>query len=111
MPALYRAVDVLAYPSTREGFGLAVLEAASAGVPAAVSDLPVLRESLEDGRDCLMVPAGDSGPLADALVRLVRDRPLSERLLAGGRRTAARFRWADAAAAHLRVYEGVRAEG
>ena len=109
MPALHRAVDALAYPSTREGFGLAVLEAASAGLPAVVSDLPVLRESLADGRDCLMVPAGDSGPLADALVRLVRDRRLRARLTAGGCETAARFRWADAAEAHLRVYEGVLA--
>jgi glycosyltransferase-like protein len=109
MPALYRAVDALAYPSTREGFGVAVLEAASAGVPAVVSDLPVLRETLADGRDCLMVPPGSSAPLADALVRLVRDRALRERLLAGGRETAARFTWSDAAAAHLRVYEGLLA--
>ena len=107
MPALYRAVDALAYPSTREGFGLAVLEAASAGVPAAVSDLAVLRETMTDGRDCLMVPPGHSGALADALVRLVRDVDLRARLLAGGRETAARFRWGDAAAAHVRVYEGV----
>jgi glycosyltransferase-like protein len=109
MPGLYRAVDALAYPSTREGFGLAVLEAASAGVPAVVSDLPVLRETLADGRDCLMVAPGRPAPLADALVRLVRDRALRERLLAGGRQTAARFSWRDAAAAHLRVYEGLLA--
>ena len=107
MPVLYRAVDALAYPSTREGFGLAVLEAASAGVPAAVSDIAVLRETLTDGRDCLMVPPGHSGALADALVRLVRDADLRARLLAGGRETAARFRWDDVVAAHLRVYEGV----
>ena len=109
MPALYRAADALAYPSTREGFGLAVLEAASAGVPAVVSDLPVLRETLADGRDCLMVPPGHPASLADALVRLVRDPALRERLLAGGRETAARFTWRDAAAAHLRVYEGLLA--
>jgi glycosyltransferase-like protein len=109
MPALYRAVDALAYPSTREGFGLAVLEAASAGLPAAVSDLPVLRETLADGRDCLMVPAGHSGPLADALVRLVRDEALRVRLVAGGRATAGRFSWAAAARGHLRLYEGLPA--
>jgi glycosyltransferase involved in cell wall biosynthesis len=109
MPALYRAVDALAYPSTREGFGVAVLEAAVAGAPAVVSDLEVLRETLTDGRDCLMVPPGHSGALAEALVRLVRDAELRARLLSGARATAARFRWDDAAAAHLRVYEGVLA--
>jgi glycosyltransferase-like protein len=109
MPTLYQAADALAYPSTREGFGLAVLEAATAGLPAVVSDLPVLREVLEDGRDCLMVPAGHSAPLADALVRLVRDEGLRATLVAGGRETAGRYRWADAAEAHLRVYEGLAA--
>jgi glycosyltransferase involved in cell wall biosynthesis len=111
VPALFTAADALAYPSTREGFGLAVLEAAAAGLPAVVSDLPVLQERLSDGRDCLMVPAGDSGPLADALVRVIRDRALHERLVAGGRVTAARFRWADAAAAHERVYAGLLSGG
>ncbi len=109
MPALYRAADALAYPSTREGFGQAVLEAATAGLPAAVSDLPVLREMLVDGRDCLMVPAGHSAPLAEALVRLMRDEGLRSRLVAGGRETAAGYRWDHAAAAHLRVYEGLPA--
>ncbi|MGD9695025.1 MAG: MSMEG_0565 family glycosyltransferase [Thermoleophilia bacterium] len=109
MPALFHASDALAYPSTREGSGLAVLEAAMAGLPAVVSDLPVLQESLCDGRDCLMVPAGHSGALADALVRLVRDAALRARLAAGGRLTAARFAWADAARAHARLYSGLLA--
>src|SRR5690606_10745331 len=59
MPALYRAADLLAFPSEREGFGLVVLEAQAAGLPVVTSDLPVLREFLAHGRDCLMVPVGD----------------------------------------------------
>jgi glycosyltransferase-like protein len=104
MPTLYRAADALALPSTREGFGLVVMEALAAGLPAAVSDLPVFREHLEDGRDCLMCPVGDSGPLAGALVRAVHEEPLRERLRAGGRVTAGRYSWAAAAEAHERVY-------
>jgi glycosyltransferase involved in cell wall biosynthesis len=104
MAVVLRAADALAYPSTREGSDLAVLEAAAGGLPAVVSDLPVLRENLAHGRDCLMVPAGDSGPLADALVSLVRDRALRARLIEGGRATAAGAGWAEAAAVHERVY-------
>jgi glycosyltransferase involved in cell wall biosynthesis len=115
MPPLYRASDALALPSTREGFGLVVLEALAAGTPAVVSDLPVFREHLRDGRDCLMTPVGDSGPLAEALVRAVRDPGLRARLAEGGRETAARFTWAAAAARHEEVYErvagGVRGAG
>ncbi len=107
MPALYRAADALAFPSTREGFGLVVLEALASGIPAVVTDLPVLREHLEDGRDCVMVPAGDSGPLSDALVSAVRDRELRARLRAGGTQTTARFTWAVCAEEHERLYQRI----
>ena len=107
MPALFRAADLLAFPSEREGFGLVVLEAQAAGLPAVVSDLPVLREILSDGRDCRMVPVDDPEALAAALVEVMGDRALRERLVAGGRATAARFTWEAAAAAHERVYEEI----
>ncbi|MEW6581505.1 MAG: MSMEG_0565 family glycosyltransferase [Actinomycetota bacterium] len=109
MPALYRAADVLAFPSTREGFGLVALEAMAAGLPVVVTDLPVLHEHLTDGEDCLMVPVGDSGPLAEALVRAARDAAVRDRLTAGGVATAARFTWERAAEEHERIYRGIGA--
>jgi glycosyltransferase-like protein len=107
MPALFRAADVFAFPSEREGFGLVVLEAQAVGLPVVASDLPVLREFLRPGRDCLMVPAGDPGPLAEALVAAADPR-LGARLAAAGRETAARFTWEAAAAAHEAVYGRLR---
>jgi len=107
MPALFRGADLLAFPSEREGFGLVVLEAQAAGLPAVVSDLPVLREFLADGRDCRMAPVGDADALADALVQVMADHALRARLVAGGRDTAARFTWQRAAEAHEAVYERI----
>ena len=104
MPALFRAADVFAFPSEREGFGLVVLEAQAAGLPVVASDLPVLREFLEDGRDCVMAPVGDPAALAGALVATLADASLRERLVAGGRATARQFSWSAAAAAHEDLY-------
>lgn len=109
MPALYRAADVLGFPSTREGFGLVVLEAMAAGLPVVTSDLPVFREHLTHGTDCLMVPVGDSGPLAEALVQAARDEALRVRLVAAARGTAAGFTWARAAEEHEEIYRRVHA--
>ncbi|GAA3266647.1 MSMEG_0565 family glycosyltransferase [Dactylosporangium vinaceum] len=44
LPSLVAGAAAFAFPSTKEGFGLAALEALAAGVPVVVRDLPVLRE-------------------------------------------------------------------
>ncbi|HEX4411835.1 MAG TPA: glycosyltransferase family 4 protein [Xanthobacteraceae bacterium] len=49
---LYAATDLFVFPSVWETFGLAAVEAAMAGLPMVVSDLPVLREVLRvDGAE------------------------------------------------------------
>jgi glycosyltransferase-like protein len=104
MPAWYRAADALAFPSVKEGFGLAVLEAMSAGVPVVTSDLPVFREYLVAGRDALLVPVGDVDALADALHTVLTDQGLRATLAGAGREVTKRFTWAESARRHLAVY-------
>jgi glycosyltransferase-like protein len=110
MPAWFAAADVLAFPSVKEGFGLAVLEAMSAGTPVVTSDLPVFREYLVDGRDALLVPVGDVDGLARALSAAMRPGAHREALVRNGRRLASRFTWAASARRHLAIY-GHEAEG
>jgi glycosyltransferase-like protein len=104
LESLYRAADLFALPSTKEGFGLAVLEALAAGLPAVVSDLDVFQTYLADGESALMAPVGDHAALADALVRAAITPELAARLRDGGRAVAARHGWAAAAAAHETAY-------
>ncbi|MGZ4546718.1 MAG: glycosyltransferase [Blastococcus sp.] len=104
MPAWYRAADALAFPSVKEGFGLAVLEAMSAGSPVVTSDLPVFREYLVSGRDALLVPVGDVDALADALLTVLTDDRLRAALVPAGHAVAQRFTWAASARRHLEVY-------
>ena len=105
MPAWYAAADVLAFPSVKEGFGLAVLEAMSAGVPVVTSDLPVFREYLVPDRDALLVPIGDVAGLAAALQRALFDEGLRERLVAGGAQVARSFTWRASAKRHRELYD------
>jgi glycosyltransferase involved in cell wall biosynthesis len=64
---LYANALALAMPSRLEGFGFPPLEAARAGTPSIVSDLPVFRETLGDG--ATFVPPGDVDAWAATLVR------------------------------------------
>ncbi len=104
LPGWYAAADVLAFPSTKEGWGLAVLEAMSAGLPVVTSDLPVFREYLAPGRDALLAPVGDVAALAAALISVLTDPQLAGRLRSAGLAVCERFTWARSAAEHQGIY-------
>lgn len=100
----YRSADALAFPSTKEGFGLAVLEAASAELPVVASDLPVFREYLTHDETALLAPVANGAALAVQLGRVIEDVELRARLRANARRLADRFTWDAAATAHRELY-------
>ncbi len=104
LPGWYAAADVLAFPSTKEGWGLAVLEAMSAGLPVVASDLPVFLEYLRPGKDAVIVPAGDAAALAKALAGVLGSPVLAGRLSAAGLTVASRFTWSRSAREHQAVY-------
>ncbi|MCX7858669.1 MAG: glycosyltransferase family 4 protein [Chloroflexus sp.] len=106
--ALLRASAVLPFPSRYEGFGLPVLEGMAAGVPVVSTNIPVINELICDGEDGLLIPYNDAPALADAMLRLLDDQALRERIIAGGRRAMAeRFAPARLVARVIEVYQGV----
>jgi len=89
---------VLVQPSPKEGWGLTVIEAGACATAVVASDSPGLRDSVVNDRTGLLVPGRDDAPLADALIRVLTDDALRERLAHAGLEWAARFRWPDCAA-------------
>ena len=104
---LFRAADVFAFPSVKEGFGLVALEAIAAGLPLVASDLDVFRGFLTDGESALLTPVGDPDALTHALARVRHDKALRTRLRAGGRAVVAKHTWDASAELHERVYERI----
>ena len=82
--AWYHAADALAFPSLKEGWGLAVLEAMAAGLPVVATDIPVFREYLTPGVDALLVPPADPAALAGAMADVMADADLRRRLADAG---------------------------
>ncbi len=86
----------LLMPSRAEGFGLPLLEAMALGTPVVASDVPALVEVAAGA--AVTVPVGDPAALAAAAAAVTGDPERRERLVAAGRRRAAQFTWAAAAA-------------
>lgn len=106
MPALYRAADVLAMPSLREGFGLAVLEALASGTPVVASRIAPFTEYLNrDGADdCVWADPHDAMSIAAALREALAPARAAA-LAAGGVPTVCRrFGWPASAARHVALY-------
>jgi glycosyltransferase involved in cell wall biosynthesis len=84
VPALMRAADVHCQPNPiAEPFGLTYVEALYAGLPVVTTGVGGALEIVTDACG-LLVPAGDTGALRDALRRLIRDPGLRARLGAAG---------------------------
>jgi glycosyltransferase-like protein len=105
MPALYRSADALAFPSLKEGFGLAVLEAMASGVPAIVSQIAPFTEYLNEG-ECLWVDPNDPASIARAMSQSLEPET-REPLIAAGLAAAARFPWSAVAQRCLKIYQSL----
>jgi glycosyltransferase involved in cell wall biosynthesis len=80
VPDLLAAADVFAFPSLFEGQGCALIEAMGLGLPIVASDIPVLREAVQDAWNGLLVPPASAGTLAHAIARILDERDLAAQL-------------------------------
>jgi glycosyltransferase involved in cell wall biosynthesis len=80
--------DVFVFPSLWEGFGLAVIEAMQAGLPAVCSDTGPLRQIVVEGETGYLVPPRDPAALAGAILRILESPRDAERLAGEARRRA-----------------------
>jgi glycosyltransferase involved in cell wall biosynthesis len=93
----------LVQPSPKEGWGLTVVEAGACGTAVVATDAPGLRDSVRRDETGLLVPFGDDPALAAALLTVIEDLAVRERLARGGIAWAARFTWPDCGARSLDV--------
>lgn len=88
---LCQKLTVYVQPSRSESFGMAPLEAMSAGIPVVATSAGALPEIIRSGRDGLIVPAGDYQSLASALNQILSNKALCLKLGKHGRERALEF--------------------
>ncbi len=85
LPALLAQATAFALPTLAEPFGIAFLDAMACGVPCVGTRIGAVPEIVRDGATGFLVPPGDAGALADALVRLLADPSGARAMGARGR--------------------------
>jgi glycosyltransferase involved in cell wall biosynthesis len=106
------AADVATLSSREEGLGTVLLEALALGIPVAACEGGGIPESIVNEVTGLTAPVGDHAALGRAIIRLLEDRPLAQRLAgAGGERVRERFSMERTARETLAVYRRVLGEG
>ncbi len=107
MAAFYHNLDVLVVPSlnSTESFGLVQVEAMLCGTPCIASNLPGVRQPVQQTGMGLVTPIGNSYALADTLMQILeqRDRYVRPRV-----EIAARFSTERTAAAYEALFEELR---
>lgn len=104
MPALFRLADLLVMASTREGFGLVVLEALASGTPVVASRIAPFTEYLDDDSASWADPL-DTGSIAQAM-RQALD-PARAALLRTPPAVCRAYSWAASAGRHVDLYRAL----
>jgi glycosyltransferase involved in cell wall biosynthesis len=103
LPGLLSGAKMVVFVSSFEGFGLPVLEAMACGTPVITSNVTSLPEVAGDA--ALMVTPGNVEELTQALLSVLNDSLLSQKMIETGLEQVERFSWEQAARSTLEVYQ------
>lgn len=103
LPDVYRAAEMLVYPSLYEGFGLPPLEAMACGTPVVASNTTSLPEVV--GEAGVLVDPYEPEAIAEGIIKLLEDRSLATQLAQKGLARAQQFSWRRCAQQHLEIYQ------
>lgn len=108
---LLRRAWAVGYTSPKEGWGFSSIEAQRVGTIAIVSDAPGLRDTVVDGETGRVVPHGDVGALAGAMMAAVADPEGRARMETRAIERARGFTWDASAIATEEVLQVAAGEG
>jgi len=106
LPAIYKGAKLFVFPSRYEGFGIPPLEAMSCGTPVLASNIPVMKEVLEDAAMLFDLNISDD-ELASKISEILSDKNLRDNLVQKGLKHSAKFTWEQCAISTLEAYKMV----
>jgi len=90
---LYSSSDLFVFTSHIEGYGLPPLESMACGTPVVTTDCLGVRDFVIDGNNSLLVPPKNPKAIAGAILKVLKNSDLSNKLEINGIKTAQKSAW------------------
>jgi len=84
VPDILRSLDVFCNLSRRESFGMSILEASACGIPVVATHIDGVVETAQNDVNAITVDSEDAVSSAKAILQIINDRSLYQRLIHGG---------------------------
>ncbi|MCR4648710.1 MAG: glycosyltransferase family 4 protein [Lachnospiraceae bacterium] len=100
-----QSADCFAFPSKREGLGIAAVEALLTGVPLIASDNRGTREYAIDGKNGFVCDAGSVSDFEEAITKMLDNKDIRDKMTSYARESAAEFCLGEVGKVMRKVYE------
>ena len=107
MEIVLQSADCFAFPSKREGLGVAAVEALACEIPVIAADNRGTREYMADGVNGIVCPAGSVEAFAEAIRTLKSDKEMYDRMAGRCRQSVEHFNLSDTDKRMRRIYRQV----
>ena len=104
MAEIYRSADIMVNPSLADNMPISILEALATGIPVVSTDVGGIPFLVADGVTARLVRAGDFSGMANAVVEILSDEVLAERLIASGWDLVEQYAWPNVRSRLFGVY-------
>jgi len=104
---LYKSSHVFSLPSFVEGFGIATIEAAAAGLPYVNSNIAIHREVTRDGFGGYLVGSGNPEEYSDKIYMLLKNKNLYNSKKIQARKLSKKYNWHDIVRQTEKIYKSL----
>jgi glycosyltransferase involved in cell wall biosynthesis len=105
----YKSANIFSLPSTNmaESFGIVNLEAMASGIPLVGSNLGGIPDIIHEGKNGLLAKPSDHKSLANAILKLLKDDDLRQKMGNNGKKMVADYSWDKIAKSTEDLYKDV----
>jgi len=105
LPEYYLDADIFVLPSLAEGMPNVVLEAMGSGLPVVATRVAGSEDLVQDGQNGFLIAPKNPSELGNALLRLINDRDLRERMGAASKTLVQKYTWERVTEQYLAFYQ------